>query len=249
MSLPTLGLGQLRTWSEDEIEYREHLIRRLSRGMIDSLTSLNPAWQFRRIESPVLIPKNQIDIAYGSEDIFHTDDTALGFPLCLAPETTIYSYHYAADLIKRGQRLPVCIWQARKSFRKEALDGANASKMRYKEFYQLEFQCLFSNTTKADIHTWLVGEMTDLVATSYPRTHNVASDRLPAYSEKTIDIEVFDEHANEMREVASISLRKDFYEDASFQGEAAHGIKVVEVAFGLDRLVQLKSKDTAACGL
>lgn len=249
MSLPTLGLGQLRTWSEDEIEYREHLIRRLSRGMIDSLTSLNPAWQFIRIESPVLIPKNQIDLAYTSEDIFHTDDTAHGHPLCLAPETTIYSYKYAADLITRGQRLPVCIWQARKSFRKESLDGANASKMRYKEFYQLEFQCLFSKTTKADIHTWLVGEMTDLIATAYRRTHNVASDRLPSYSLKTTDIEVYDKHANEMREVASISQRTDFFEDASFRGEASHGINVVEVAFGLDRLVQLKAKDATSCGL
>jgi glycyl-tRNA synthetase len=249
MSLPTLGLGQLRTWSEDEIEYREHLIRRISRGMIDSLTSLNPAWQFMRIESPVLIPKNQIDLAYTSEDIFHTDDTAHGYPLCLAPETTIYSYLYAADLIKRHQRFPFCVWQVRKSFRKESLDGANAAKMRYKEFYQMEFQCFFTKGTKADIHTWLVGEMTDLIATGYRKVRNTPSDRLPSYSLKTTDIEVFDENADESREIASISERTDFFEDADFRGDAAHGVRVVEVAFGLDRLVQLKAKDTTSCGL
>lgn len=236
MSFPTASLGQLRTWVEDEIEYREHLIRRISGGMKHALTQLNPAWRFFRIESPVLIPKNFIDSEYGDADIYQTDDEALGRTLCLAPETTAYSYIFAQQVLAAGQvKLPFCVWQARKSFRKENLDGANASKMRYKEFYQLEFQCLYSDTTKADIYNTVVSAMFQLVGSAYPLTMVEFSDRIPNYADVTQDILV----GPKAMEVASLSMRHDFPNGK---------VNVVEAAFGLDRLVDLKSKD-GLCGL
>ncbi|MEO1474006.1 MAG: hypothetical protein AAFS03_08700 [Pseudomonadota bacterium] len=53
------------------------------------------------------------------------------------------------------------------------------------------------------------------------------SDRLPAYSESTLDIEVM--HGLHWREVASCSIRTDYGDDT----------KVCEIAFGLDRIATL----------
>ncbi len=50
----------------------------------------------------------------------------------------------------------------------------------------------------------------------------VLSDRLPDYSDETVDIE----HAESTMELCSISKRKDF-----------EGAKVLEVAVGTDRVV------------
>jgi translation elongation factor EF-1beta len=52
----------------------------------------------------------------------------------------------------------------------------------------------------------------------------VNSDRLPSYSESTLDIEI------DGMEVASISYRNDY---------VSKKIKALEIAFGLDRLVEL----------
>jgi hypothetical protein len=54
----------------------------------------------------------------------------------------------------------------------------------------------------------------------------VPSDRLPPYSESTLDIEV------NGREVASCSIRTDYSEET----------RVCEIAFGLDRIVHFASK-------
>ena len=56
-------------------------------------------------------------------------------------------------------------------------------------------------------------------------TRLVYSDRLPSYSEKTIDIEVFNNE--KWMEICSISKRNDFDENHL----------VLEIAFGLDRLL------------
>ena len=58
-------------------------------------------------------------------------------------------------------------------------------------------------------------------------TRVVDSDRLPSYSESTRDIEV--RRANDWKEAASCSIRTDFSPDT----------RVVEMAFGLDRLVTI----------
>ena len=58
----------------------------------------------------------------------------------------------------------------------------------------------------------------------------VESDRLPSYSESTLDIEV--PYNGEWKEVASCSIRNDFSEDT----------RVAEIAIGMDRLVEMYSK-------
>jgi len=53
------------------------------------------------------------------------------------------------------------MWQVGKSFRRELTDGATAAKLRFLEFTQLEFQCIYSSNTKADYREPLI----DLVQT------------------------------------------------------------------------------------
>jgi glycyl-tRNA synthetase (class II) len=50
--------------------------------------------------------------------------------------------------------MPIVVWQHGKSFRNE--QDKTASNMRLKEFYQLEFQIIFSNTTQNDYHLLVV---------------------------------------------------------------------------------------------
>ena len=69
----------------------------------------------------------------------------------------------------------------------------------------------------------------------------VASDRLPSYSEKTMDIEV--NNGDKWMEVASISLRNDF-DHVIMIGKQNRKFKVLEVAFGMDRLVYNRFKNS-----
>ena len=66
----------------------------------------------------------------------------------------------------------------------------------------------------------------------------VESDRLPSYSKRTMDIEV--DNGDKWMEVCSISLRTDFDKKAIFQAKkkvVEKELLVLEIAFGLDRLV------------
>ncbi len=107
--------------------------------------------------------------------------------------------------------------------------------MRLKEFYQQEFQCLFTSDTKNDYHAAVLQPLCEMVAkyVCLP-TRIVDSDRLPDYSIKTSDIEV--DNGDKWMEVASISLRKDFTTPAKFSN-GDKSILVLEVAIGLDRCV------------
>jgi glycyl-tRNA synthetase len=107
--------------------------------------------------------------------------------------------------------------------------------MRLKEFYQLEFQCAFTDDSKNDYHTALlapvgkmIGDMTGL------ETRLVPSDRLPDYSLKTMDVEA--DTGDKWMEMASISLRKDFPGVVKFKGSEKK-LLVAEVAIGVDRCV------------
>jgi len=68
----------------------------------------------------------------------------------------------------------------------------------------------------------VVDDMTVAMIQLTGQCRMVLSDRLPDYSEKTVDIE----HSESTMELCSISLRKDF-----------EGAKVLEVAVGTDRVV------------
>jgi glycyl-tRNA synthetase len=70
--------------------------------------------------------------------------------VALRAETTASSYLYAGYLLAHDVKPPVCVWQAGKSFRREKSEGASAAKLRFFEFYQQEFQCVYGVNTKAD---------------------------------------------------------------------------------------------------
>lgn len=96
----------------------------------------------------------------------------------------------------------------------------------------MEFQCIYSKTTKADYQALIMDGLSRLIGNEINReTRVVDSDRLPDYSIRTIDVEAF--VADRWMEVCSVSLRKDFSDEAY----------VLEIALGLDRCVYLGVKD------
>ena len=180
--------------------------------------------------------------------------------LALRPETTPGSYVYARHLLDThsGVKPPFCVWQVGKSFRRE--QDQVTKNMRLKEFYQQEFQCVYTADTMNDYHAVvlepvrkMIGEMIGLP------TRIVESDRLPSYSETTMDVEAWIEELPEgfmptfaepnrvgnlslgrWMEVCSISRRTDFPGKARFQtkkGVVEKDLLVLEVAIGLDRCV------------
>ena len=144
--------------------------------------------------------------------------------LVLRPETTMGSYAYARHLLNPHNETkvmpPLVVYQHGKSFRRE--QDQSTKFMRLKEFYQLEFQILYSPTTKNDYSISLIPAVKTMIEEMIGPCHVEDSDRLPDYAEWTRDV-VCDK--NNM-EVCSISKRKDF-----------EGMIVLEVAIGTDRCV------------
>lgn len=111
--------------------------------------------------------------------------------------------------------------------------------MRLKEFYQQEFQCVYTTDTKNDYQEAvlepvrkMIGEMVGLP------TRIVESDRLPSYSLRTMDVEC--NNGDKWMELCSISKRTDFPQKARFvtkKGIVEKDLEVLEVAIGLDRCV------------
>lgn len=225
MSLALYELGGLRFWEEDEIDLREAFQSRIVSTVKRTLTDLNRAWLFYRMEGPSLSPGSEISPSYTDKDVFCTNHIAGDGPLYLRAETTQTSFAYAKHLNKK---LPLCIYQVGKSFRRELNDGASAAKLRFNEFWQLEFQCIYTLDTKADYRSALIPEVVNEIGRfTKSETRIVVSDRLPSYSESTLDIEAM--HDGVWREMASCSIRKDYSET----------VRVCEIAIGLDRVATL----------
>ena len=230
MSKALYGLGGLRFWSEAEIQTREHAIEVLRLSLSEAFQRLNPAWRFVRVEGPILTPRSNISDAYDESDLFALQAKLGDDAGALRAETTASSYLYAVHLLKSGQaRLPLCVWQAGKSFRREINDGARASELRFNEFWQCEFQLIYASNTKSDIRNCaeIIAKLAIWSLTGI-ESRIVASDRVPDYSEKTNDINVY--WKGKWREIASISTRTDFPEKEC---------KVIEIAVGLDRIVEV----------
>lgn len=63
--------------------------------------------------------------------------------------------------------------------------------MRLKEFWQLEFQCAYTADSGNDYHAASLEPVRRMIAALIPLpTRIVPSDRLPTYSETTVDVEV-----------------------------------------------------------
>lgn len=235
MSEPLFDHGGLRFWSEAEIDLREAFIKKASSTVKNTLLGMNPAWKFYRCEGPILHPRSEISSSYSDDDIFVTNHK----DFCLRAETTPSSYAYARSLPK-GTKLPLCVWQSGISSRRENLDGASASKLRFNNFWQLEFQCIYSKGTMADYRSALIDSISkDIRWFTQTRVRTVESDRLPSYSKSTLDIEAYVSEFKECkgltsgwREMASCSIRTDYSDDTY----------VTEIAIGLDRIVELGSR-------
>jgi glycyl-tRNA synthetase len=183
------------------------------------LKTMNPAFEMMQVEAPQLMPSELVSSAYTADDVFKVNDE-----LTLRAETTLGSFLYAQHVLnkhnERKVRMPLCIWQHGKSFRNE--QDKTLSNMRLKEFYQLEYQIIFSKTTSNDYYGKIVPFVNGLISNMVGNSHIELSDRLPCYSEITTDIIM----TNNNMEICSISKRTDF-EDAL----------VVEIAIGTDRCV------------
>ena len=232
MSLALFKTGGLRFWDEREILQRQQAIETLHQAISFCLTSLNPAWQFHRVEGPLITPREHVNQSYDGSDIWELTAPVAGEPACLRPETTASSYLYAKHLLTSGlAKTPLCVWQTGKSFRRETNDGASPSKLRFNEFYQGEWQCIYKVDTKADVRGTVlpvVGKAIQKIVGA-SRYVVVQSDRLPNYSRETLDIEV--PHLGKWKEMASVSIRTDFPID---------GLVVLELAIGLDRLISVE---------
>ena len=234
-------------WNEQEIRLREMFRDFFAREIQSSLLALNPRWGFHFVEAPVLTPVDILNPNYTGEDIWiqeqHFAEGNPGDPrpreLALRPETTPGSYAYAQYLLNHhtGTLPPFVVWQAGKSFRREIVQPTKH--MRLKEFYQQEFQCVYSADTADDYQEAMLEPVRQMIQNMvHLETRLIESDRLPSYSVRTMDVEVW--NGDKWMEVCSISKRTDFPEKLRFQGKKGLLEKdalVLEIAIGLDRCV------------
>lgn len=228
------GVNGLIFWSEREINARKIVEAHLVQAVKDSLKKMNRAWEFIQVEAPILTPAEFVNKNYSAEDMFSTPGTGDQMFLIARPETTMGSYAYAKHLLNTHNetkvRMPLVVWQHGKSFRRE--QDQPTKFMRLKEFYQLEFQCIYGLTTAMDYTAPLIQDVQNALEQLVGECRAIPSDRLPDYSEQTTDIEYVDKSTESFSteptymELCSISKRKDF-----------EGAKVLEVAVGTDRVV------------
>ena len=239
--LNLFNVNSLVHWEEREINMRDHMVRFISEEVRSFLRSVNPAWDVRRVEAPALTPRALISDAYTNADIWAQEQlTETEAPLVLRPETTPSTYVYMQHILGNHSRtrLPLCVWQAGRSYRRE--QEQPTKHMRLKEFWQLEFQCAYTADSGNDYHAAALEPVRRMIAALIPLpTRIVPSDRLPAYSQTTVDVEV--DNGDKWMEVCSISRRTDFPERYRTQPKKGPAVEqdvlVLEIAIGLDRCV------------
>jgi len=229
------NVNSLPFWEEKDIRIRKFIEDSIKEETKSILLEQNPQWKFFQIEAPCLIPLDLINKNYTSEDIWVQDSES---NLALKPETTPSSYLYAEYLLESNRVLPpFVVWQTSKSFRRE--QDQVLKNMRLKEFYQTEFQCLYASDTLNDYQEKVLVPLAKMFKEILAlETRVVESDRLPDYSIRTMDIEVWNE--DKWMEICSISKRKDFTKKAviNYKNKVIEkDLLVLEIAIGLDRCV------------
>ncbi|HEY9702554.1 MAG TPA: hypothetical protein V6C58_08920, partial [Allocoleopsis sp.] len=188
-------------WTQEEIKLRRQFEEYFASEILSSLRKQNAAFQLIQVEAPLLTPRELINKGYTDEDIWAFEDVAL------RPETTMGSYAYAKHILSGyneiKQKPPVIIYQHGKSFRRE--QDQPTKHMRLKEFYQLEFQIIFGATTANDYSAKLYPDVLKAISNMIGECRMEPSDRLPDYSEETMDIVC----VKSDMEVCSMSKRKD----------------------------------------
>lgn len=237
--IPVYNVNGLPFWSQEDIRLRNYLKDHFASKVLSVLEKENSAWKMIEIEAPLLTPTSLINPNYTNEDVWMQEVVDTETPLVLRPETTPGSYAYAKHLLETHSiyKPPFIVWQAGKSFRRE--QDQVSKNMRLKEFYQQEFQCIYTADTMNDYHTAVLEPIKEMLADACNLTARVIpSDRLPSYSEITMDVEVY--NGDKYMEVCSISRRTDFPTKAKFQtkkGLVEKDLMVLEIAIGLDRVI------------
>jgi hypothetical protein len=219
--METLWSNATVWWSEGEIVKRNCLIDRCVSIVGSTWLSLNRAIHLRQIETPIMTPEDQLKghVVSGFDLIGHDH----GY---LRPETTAGAYSVMSRMFpmmsQLKKNLPICLWQVGKSFRDEAKpDTMRATKLRLREFWQLEFELFTAEGTKCDYLKPVCDELCRVFGGSIIEC---SKDQLPHYSSRTLDWQV------DGLEVAGCSQRTDW----------PYGM-VFEVSIGLDRLTAISS--------
>lgn len=225
--------NSLPTYSERDIILKDYLLNIIPFEVKNILKAQNRAWDLIRLESPCLIPRELISPNYTNEDLW-VQEAQGSTELVLKPETTPATYAFMKHHMEHNSVMPpIGFYQASRSFRREQDQGTKHC--RYKEFYQLEFQCLYTRDTKNNYQESVIGDLANMLMNivGLP-TRIVLSDRLPDYSLKTIDVEVF--NGDKWMEICSVSLRNDFPIQPIIKNKPTE-CYVLEIAIGIDRLI------------
>jgi glycyl-tRNA synthetase len=186
-------LAGLRFWRQHELHLRDRLKLAIVESVQKTLLDINQMWAFEEVEAPLMMPLSRMSAAYDRSDIFVLLDPPGGVePFAMRAETTDGTYKVAETIMRTTNRKPpLGFYQMGPSFRRETSDGATAAKLRFNAFVQLEFQLIHSADTKADIATPVRESLIALVSRATgAEARLIPSDRLPAYSTETVDIEV-----------------------------------------------------------
>jgi len=227
-------INSLPFWEEKDIRIRKQIEENIKEDVKNILLNQNKMWKFHQIEAPCLIPTHLVNSNYTNLDIWMQEDAEL----VLKPETTPSSYVYAKHLLNSNVVMPpFVVWQTSKSFRREQ-DNVEKN-MRLKEFYQTEFQCFYAADTMNDYQENVLEDLKTMFEQILALPCRIVeSDRLPSYSVRTMDVEVWNN--DQWMEICSISKRTDFDEIARITVKKKvieKELLVLEIAIGLDRLV------------
>lgn len=224
-------VNNLIAYNKEDLILRDYFKSIIEQKITKILKKQNSAWQFVEFEAPCLITKDKISSNYTNEDYFEVISDK---NLALKPETTASSFEVAYDMLKHNEiRAPFCVWQCSKSFRQEA--DQSFKHIRFKEFYHLEFQCIFAKDSFNNYQETTIDDIAQMFQSILKLpTRIVLSDRLPYYSLKTIDIEV--QNCDKWMEVCSVSLRKDFEYKLTEKNKTKEFL-VLEIATSIDRLI------------
>ena len=204
-------------FTERELEERDALVRQCVALVSEAWTGMNAAIRLRRVETPILTPAKEL--AGHASAGFGMLDTKRGM---LRPETTAGCIAALHALYPNEQQLrkamPICLWQVGTVFRDEEHgETMRATRLRLREFRQLEFELFCADSTKADYvrvaATALIGRFGGTM---------IEPQVLPHYSRMTIDWEI------DGLEVAGCSERTDWPLG-----------RIYEASIGLDRLLAM----------
>lgn len=212
-------------YNSSDIKARGIIIDMFTETLEKRLTTLNPAVRFIQVETPISTPESMLrkHEETGFELVpveYHKGS------MYLRPETTAGTLHMLEHLypLKKQfkKRLPLVLFQHGKSFRNE--QARPFGELRFREFYQLEYQLVAAEDSMAPYFETIVDAVTAAVdqACNKETTGTVVED-LAHYAKRTTDIHI------DTYEVAAVSERNDM-----------EGYLVFEASIGLDRVTALR---------